>query len=298
MSVLKDVERDVLNLLGDSPGRVDFENVTRAYREASKVAARETVAAAERVAEHEVAWQVSSMRSAMPIEVSFTSPSLNIIRAVAREPVRGDLIDDWFDGLAINASNRIRREVRVGLIAGESVPDVVRRLRGTRTEPGMLSVTRRETEAIVRTTMNQATTRARELTYAENDDVVDSVKIVATLDARTSLICMGYDGREFPINDGPRPPFHFNCRTTTVPIIKSWQEMGLKDPTVGTRAALDGEAPADETYPAWLKRQPESVQNMALGPARAALFRTGNVRIDQFVRDGRSLTLTQLSSLE
>lgn len=52
------------------------------------------------------------------------------------------------------------------------------------------------------------------------DSGVKSYKILATLDSRTSEICRDYDGRVFDLKDMEvgvnAPPFHPNCRTTTV----------------------------------------------------------------------------------
>lgn len=52
------------------------------------------------------------------------------------------------------------------------------------------------------------------------DSGVKSYKILATLDSRTSEICRDYDGKVFDLKDMEvgvnAPPFHPNCRTTTV----------------------------------------------------------------------------------
>ena len=41
---------------------------------------------------------------------------------------------------------------------------------------------------------------------------------VSVLDARTSDICINLDGSIFAIDEGPRPPAHFNCRSIVVPL--------------------------------------------------------------------------------
>ncbi|MCM1223390.1 MAG: minor capsid protein [Lachnospiraceae bacterium] len=52
------------------------------------------------------------------------------------------------------------------------------------------------------------------------DSGIKSYKILATLDSRTSEICRDYDGKVFDVKDMEvgvnAPPFHPNCRTTTV----------------------------------------------------------------------------------
>lgn len=64
------------------------------------------------------------------------------------------------------------------------------------------------------------------------------------------------------------------------------------------KARLQGQVPASLTYPEWLKRQSVAVQDEALGKARAQLFRSGKLTIDQFVVDHRRvLPLAELERL-
>jgi hypothetical protein len=97
-------------------------------------------------------------------------------------------------------------------------------------------------------------------------------------------------------------PAHHQCRSTTVPVLKSWEELGipgLKDAPESTRAALGGAVPGKLTYGDWLKRQPASMQDLALGKGRAALFRAGKLDVRDLVDStGRSLTLKELRALE
>ena len=66
--------------------------------------------------------------------------------------------------------------------------------------------------------LNQADLRAYEI------DGIEEYEVLATLDTRTSEICRDMDGKHFPINNVTvgvnYPPFHENCRTTTVPYLK------------------------------------------------------------------------------
>jgi hypothetical protein len=112
---------------------------------------------------------------------------------------------------------------------------------------------------------------------------------------------MSLDGTTYPVDQGPRPPAHHQCRSTTVPVVKSWKELGidLKEAPPGTRASMNGQVPSKLTYPQWLKRQPAAIQREALGPTRAALFRSGRLTIDRFVdQRGRPLSLKQIRQRE
>ena len=137
--------------------------------------------------------------------------------------------------------------------------------------------------------------------FEENEDVIKGVQWIATLDERTTDICAGLDAEIFPINSGPRPPAHFRCRSTVVPVLKSWKEMGikLKEAPEGTRTSMDGQVSRKITYGDWLKNQPKDVQNEVLGVKKAELFRTGKVDIKRFTDDKhRPLTLKEISRRE
>ncbi len=114
-------------------------------------------------------------------------------------------------------------------------------------------------------------------------------------------MCAGLDGTTWPIEVGPRPPMHIRCRSTTVPVLKSWQEMGFdfKEVPEATRASMNGQVATSITYPKWLKQQSRSIQDEVLGTTRARLWRSGKVKIDRFVDDRfRPLTLSQLATQE
>jgi len=106
-----------------------------------------------------------------------------------------------------------------------------------------------------------------------NEDVLAGVQWVSTLDDRTMPICQNRDGMTYELNGGPRPPAHPNCRSTAIPITRSWEELGQDGDEIpeGTRASMDGQVPRSVSFYEWLKKQPESVQREALGPRRFAL---------------------------
>ena len=92
-----------------------------------------------------------------------------------------------------------------------------------------------------------------------NELDVEKYQIVATLDNRTSEICSELDGKVFDMKDYEAgvtaPPFHPNCRTTTIPYFDDWEELGVKP----ERAAREGEGgtyevPADMTYKEWKEK--------------------------------------------
>lgn len=259
------------------------------------------------IGQAEVRWSANSMQrvAGNAIRFDWELPNVSMIRSVITErPFDGLVLKDWFSDVSRATQKRVQRAVTNGIAAGDSLDAIVSRLRGTREAryaDGAMQGTRANCEAVARTAITQTSVHAREELYRANDDVVKGVKWVSTLDLRTTFICMERDGQVYKPGEGPRPPAHFGCRSTTTPALKSYAEMGipLKELPEGARASLDGEVPESVTYPKWLARQSAERQDAALGPARAEIYRRGNLTLDRFVDErGRELTLEQLEKLD
>jgi len=234
-----------------------------------------------------------------------TTPSAATLRSImTSRPFEGRFLKDWWGGLAKGTQEQVASAINIGVVTGEPTDVIVRRIVGTRAQgyvDGVLNTARRHAQTIVRTAVNHVTTHAREITYRENKKVIKAVRYLATLDNRTTDICIALDGQVFKVGQGPRPPMHHQCRSTTIPVLKSWKEMGikLKEAKAGTRASMNGQVPAKMSYGEWLKNQPRSIQNEVLGRRRADLFRRGNVPVKRFVDNRfRSLSLKELEALE
>jgi len=177
---------------------------------------------------------------------------------------------------------------------------------------GILDVSKREAETLVRTSVQTVSNAVLASVYEENRDLLRGLKAMATLDTRTTPICIARDGavwdmdgkalaespnqEDFP---GP-PPWHFNCRTVLLPIVKHFRDLEGKilELPPGTRASIDGQVPDTLTFSGWLKTQSEARQNKALGKARADLWRSGKIKLSQLIDNtGRTLTVSELSKL-
>jgi hypothetical protein len=115
------------------------------------------------------------------------------------------------------------------------------------------------------------------------------------------VICASLDGQVFDLSTGPMPPRHPNCRSSSTPILKSWQELGIdaKELTESTRASMDGQVPETLTYQDWLKKQPQDVVEDVLGKTKAKLFNEGGLTLDRFVDfKGEVYTLDELRKHE
>lgn len=225
----------------------------------------------------------------------------------------GQVIEKAFRGIASSQADLISREIRVGITEGESLTKISRRLRG-RLQFGAnqemtakaqalaggtgMKLANNQVRSIVRTSVNQVQTMASQEVYAANQDVTQKYEYVATLDSRTTALCGSLDGKTFKYGEGPMPPQHFNCRSTTVPIIDD-EDLRKKFPD--TRPSAIGRVSQNESYPDWLNKNP-SMQTKALGnkkPFFNYLVKTKNKSPREALRqiikdDGSELSLKDL----
>ena len=188
----------------------------------------------------------------------------------------GEVVAKAFRGISTKQAELISSQIRIGITEGESIPKIARRLRGrlqfganqTMTAKAQrlaagdgMRLANTQVMTIVRTSVNQVQNAVSQATYAANQDVTQRYEYVATLDARTSKICGSLDGRIFKYGEGPMPPQHFNCRSTTVPII---DDEDLRRRFPDTRPSATGRVPQDTNYATWLRDNP-SIQDKALG---------------------------------
>lgn len=254
----------------------------------------------------------SSLGKSVPLDVKFLTPSAGLIREAALgKPLGGQLLSEWFDGLAVSTRSRIRQTITSGLIAGEPVNQIAKAVLGGSRDAfagaSDMAAMRRNARSVTRTVVSGVANNAKAATFEANKDIIKEVKWVSTLDSRTTDICMSLDGQTWPVMEAQYPPAHHQCRSTTVPVTKSWAELGIKgasDKRVGGRAFRDvqtgmtGFSSKKLTYGTWLKQQPAAVQDQILGPTRGKLLRSGKVKFDRFFDDGRRLRLDELAKRE
>jgi SPP1 gp7 family putative phage head morphogenesis protein len=256
-------------------------------------------------------WLGDIIHDAVPNEVpiSFIQPSpTQILAAVKATPFNNTTLQDMITTWSTSKIKLFTNATQQAFIQGQGIDDVVRILFGTRAlqyTDGLVDGTRRQIRTQVRTAMNHFSSTARDLTYKQNSDLIKGVQWVATLDGRTTLQCINLDGK-VDYEDGSRrelnglrPPAHYNCRSTTVPVIKSLKELGLSDKefSSSTRASMNGQVPETKKYKDWFKDQPAAFQQQVLGKKRYDLYKKGEFTFDKFVENGQELTIDQLSMI-
>jgi len=240
----------------------------------------------------------------------------------------GETVEKAFRGIARKNQELLARTIRAGVFSGESVNVIAKRLAGT-LEFDKVATTRQKIAAggqaiklathqiktVVRTSVNQVQNQASQSVYAANSKVAPRYEYVATLDSKTSNICKRLDGRKFEYNKGVVPPQHFNCRSTTVPVVdyeglskrKGFED--LTEPPVGkvvSRPSATGRVPQGTQYGDWLLQQDKKLQVKTLGTAKKVDFfkklakkeGSGHAAIRKMIRnDGTELPLDKLEKI-
>lgn len=198
--------------------------------------------------------------SLFPVEVQFGGINLQQIRsAVLTKPFEATpgssrTLSQWFDSLARADQGRLTEAVQLGVAQGETVDQMVARVAGTRARgftDGVLAISRRNAETVVRTAVNHVSNAARETIWEGNADIIEALRWSATLDGRTSPICRARDGKLAPPPGGSlpprtpaaaqlrpagaRPPAHAGCRSIMAAIMSGQGVAGSRPFVVDTR---------------------------------------------------------------
>ena len=236
----------------------------------------------------------------------------------------GQTVEKAFRGIATSSQQKLALAIRSGVFSGETTQQIARRLVGRLdfNQPGSVKqiaaaggevtkLANDQLQTIVRTSINQAQNQASQAVYAANSKVAPKYEYVATLDSRTSPICQRLDGKKFEYNKGPTPPQHFNCRSTTVPVVdfnglqKKYPELEKPPKTaLDTRPSITGRVPQNVAYGDWLLNQDRELQIKTLGSEQKVKFfktlankkgSSGQKALRQIIRtDGTEKTLDEI----
>ena len=341
LAALVDLEKELIGDLEDVLGKTDFTlgrlRALLSQANAHIDAAYGNVAVMSKSGLVEVATisakkTTAAMNQAIGASVTSVQWSPQQLEAIATKTIiNGSPAGDWWAQQGDALSAKFGREMRMGQLRGETVDQLARRVRGTKAmgyADGIMQASRRQAQALVRTSALGVSNAARLDTYADNDEVVKGVQWLSTLDPRTCPICAALDGKawEYPDGDGGAdynkyqpvedqhdkqfepPPIHFNCRCVCIPITYSWAELAAEHGNTtaariadkvpkGSRAAMDGEVAASMSFDQWLQTKSPAFQDEVLGAGRAALWRKGDLTLSGLTdQSNNPLTLKQLGA--
>jgi len=252
----------------------------------------------EDFAEQEAGFAAKLLASGATVEIrqGFTPEQIRAITTRSKMTLLSGNVEkrltirEAFDDFAQGVGRDSMRVVQAGVLEGKTTDAMAREVSQL-----VRTRSRQQAEAVIRTATNHIGATARDEVYRANADILEGERFMATLDSHTTITCIGFDRTLHPLGQGPRPTLHYRCRSIRVPVVKEEYRLG----GLGERASMDGPVDNQLTYGGFLRQQSKEFQNDVLGPRRAALFRSGKVKINQFTDDaGRVLTLDQLAARE
>lgn len=263
------------------------------------------------LAELETKFWSKTINTAVDFKIIDSLPTKSQLASLVEKTViKGDVWKNWWDGQAKSLQTKFTEVLKQSLASGEDTYKIIQRVRGTREfgfKDGIMQAARRDAEALVRTGMQTVSNETRNKFFQDNADIMKGFMQLSTLDSRTTEICAAYSGKMWDMNKKPightlpyngGTPRHWNCRSTIIPVTKSWQELGLKgkDLKASTRSSMDGQIPADISFDKWLKSKPQKFVEDMLGKGKAQLFLDKKITVSELVAsDGKTvLTLDEL----
>ncbi len=208
--------------------------------------------------------------------------------------------------ISLTQQRRIKDVVKKGMIENLAVNKIAKNVGNS------IDLPTAQLKTLSRTAITETSSNISNATYKLNEDVIDGYQYVATLDSRTSLICGRLDGKVFRLDDnrGVRPPQHFNCRSTTVPIVKSYEDIRntkssriskrrLQRISGSKRASFNGQVPSKTNFEQFLATQDDDFKLAILGnKRRVEIFNTGKLKFTQFsTKDGQLVSVGRLEEL-
>jgi SPP1 gp7 family putative phage head morphogenesis protein len=256
---------------------------------------------------------VSAINGAINAQVLSVGMSDQMLGSIASNTlIQGAPSKEWWAGQGDALQKDFKHVIRQSMLAGETTSQIVQKIRGTKAlgyNDGIMNTARNRAQALVRTSVQVVANEARMRTYDANDDIVRGIEWVSTLDSRTSAICQFLDHKKWntkrhPMGHSkkfPGPTAHWNCRSTQVPILKSWGELGskqkFKEIPKSTRASMDGQVSSKIGYEKWLKGKDKAFQMDVLGPGKWDLWQAGKVGFKDLVdQSGNPVSLANLKT--
>lgn len=236
-------------------------------------------------------------------------PTSAVLKQLASDTlIEGAPSASWWGRQAGDTTFRFTNAVRQGMVAAETNQAIVRRVRD------VMDLSRRNAEALVRTSVQSVANNATRETFKANGDIIEGIKQLSTLDNRTTPICIAYaqdgadnlgaeydlefkklPGTRLPYNNGT--PRHWGCRSREIPLLKTFKQLGVDLPEFKPteRSAVGGPVSSGTTFAQWLARRTTQQQDEQLGKGRAQLWRDGKITLNQLLDlRGNTMTLEQL----
>lgn len=322
----KGIERDLLAALaalGNDPGAASQRRYKAVLKEAKDAIGDRLGAAADLMGKElrgfatlKTDSAVTLLNQAIGVELASGAFTTEQLAAIASDVlIEGAPSAEWWALQETEILRKFTNVVRDGMTNSRTIQQMAREVRE------LMGTSTRNAQILVRTSVLSVNNSSHLAVFEQNLDLIKGVAWVSTLDARTTPICQALDGLRWDFEDGrlvpvghnkqfPGPTAHWGCRSTQIPVTRSWEELAraaggdpetarvLDQMTPSDRASMDGPVSGGLTYETWLKGKDEAFQREVLGPARFRLWRKGKLTLGDLTNQaGHELTLDELAAL-
>jgi hypothetical protein len=257
----------------------------------------------------------ATIKPLVAVGLEASLPTVAVMKSlISNSLISGAPSSEWWKKQSDDMAFKFSAQVRQGIAQGETMQQIVRRIAGSKKLgiPGLFEEARKNSFALVHTSVMQVSADARLATYKANSDIIKGVRQLSVMDSRTSAVCVAYSGAEWDLDGNPingttlpfngGPPRHWGCRSVLTSITKTFKELGIKGlpelPDTGERASDLGPIDRKTTFDQFLKMHDKEYQDEMLGKGRAQLWRDGKLSLSQLLDgEGRELSLKELKKL-
>jgi len=242
---------------------------------------------------------------------TLTSPQLKYL--VKNSVIDGATSAEWWGKQAANTQFKFKNVVQDALVKGQGTDTIVRGIRGTKAlnyTDGFMNTAYNNARSLVHTSVQNVANESRLAMMQENDDVIEGIEWLSTLDGHTTQICKALDGLVWDLNykpvghsqTFPGSTAHWNCRSTQTSVIKGYSSLSKKNQALlkGQRASVDGQVSGSVNYDSWLKAKDKtnpSFVMQTLGKEKYGIWKKkGLSMLDMVDQHNNPLTVEQLAT--
>lgn len=197
---------------------------------------------------------IYEVHKGLGIGIKFAKLDTNTIDKVIKEPWYGDNYSSKIWENKDKLIMELQTNLTQAFIRGDSI-DKTTKLIAER-----MNVAKNRARTLVNTESSYITSKATFDSYSRSG-VVKQYEILATLDLHTSKICRAMDGKVFNLSEKEiglnAPPFHPNCRTTTIAYFPDDIEERIARDSDGNQYYVDGNMTYEDWYNKYVKGNPK-----------------------------------------
>ncbi len=175
------------------------------------------------------ATQVSETKRAAASFLRSADSLDNLWASILAEPIgaNGETMEEMLETFVNSSVKKVSLELAKATVNETSKAETITAIVGPRNKnEGVFRLIRANSRAVIATVMQHTSTSTHRNVQAAS---YETYRWISVLDERTTEICRGRHNKVFEYSTGPKPPAHFNCRSTIAPNVSGAEDDALSD---------------------------------------------------------------------